>query len=291
MSTPPTAATNNNNNNNNNQNNSASATNEFEQIALREKKFIVTTEKRAMDWSQKQQTLGQVVKTNVYRPRALLSSTTVLRKEESKEDDNNQRTNLWKARLLVDRGYTAMLELIELRNILFSKNDEAHRQQYLPHVQKHISTLHKTFGVTEQNKQVKSSIVSLTLSLSKGRVLLARLINLGIFPHESARYLLPHVCQIIFSSSAKNEDYSRLIPSLIGFITTVHPSLQREELLDSLKRIDNQTNNFHHSSRSQMELFHSLLTRSQQICLPQDMEWKTLERTIFTKLSTPLSSS
>uniref|UniRef100_A0A7S2WRS0 Uncharacterized protein n=1 Tax=Eucampia antarctica TaxID=49252 RepID=A0A7S2WRS0_9STRA len=333
----PSPPSTNNNSKNSNDKKEQEQQEQREQIALREQKFVVTTEKRAMDWSKNQQTLGQMVKTNVYRPRALLSVPTVVRKPSDDDnsnnnnnnnihdtDDNSQpqpppsaRTNLWKARLLTDRGYNAMLELIELRTIFAAptnnkQDDDQRREHYLPQVQRHIDTLHKTFGMhrppnnnnnTNNNSMlVNSSVLALTLSVPKGRTLLARLLHLAILPHDSAALMLPTLCQTVFhdyhhnktnhnnnnnNNNIMNHPYARLLQAIVGLVRTVHPSVQRDELISSLDNIQADPNFIQTiaNSRPHMELLHAILTRCQQICPPHDMEWKQKEQAILAKLS------
>merc|ERR1719223_1292938 len=92
-----------------------------------EQNFRTSVEKRASDWSKEKHILGKVVKVNVKRPRALLSTTALtasLHKddEESKsETEYDDRAFLWAARLAIDKGYLAYLNLVELRRLLQSR--------------------------------------------------------------------------------------------------------------------------------------------------------------------------
>eukprot|EP00984_Skeletonema_dohrnii_P038438 scaffold41668_cov189-Skeletonema_dohrnii-CCMP3373.AAC.1 len=101
----------------------------------RETKFRSAVETRAKEFAQEKQSLGRMVKTNVNRPKALLNVPVMA----TVEDDDNEsgeagdnvssdkdyvleqrrnRVQLWKARVSIDKGYSAFLSLTELRRLI-----------------------------------------------------------------------------------------------------------------------------------------------------------------------------
>eukprot|EP00957_Ditylum_brightwellii_P113709 8669891-Ditylum_brightwellii.AAC.1 len=95
-----------------------------------EENYRTTVEERSKVWSEEQKALGHVVKTNVKRPRALLSTPVLSTKQQPSKNEVNggeyegeeqtQRVSLWKARVAIHRGYDAYLNLVELRRLLQS---------------------------------------------------------------------------------------------------------------------------------------------------------------------------
>ena len=100
----------------------------------REMKFRESLETRSKEFAQEKKSLGRSVKSNVNRPKALLS-TAAMHKEEANEnldatgeegkaesdyeaEQKRLRVQLWKARVAIDKGYTAFLSLTELRRLI-----------------------------------------------------------------------------------------------------------------------------------------------------------------------------
>jgi len=234
----------------------------------RDEKFLSSMKDRAKLFAEEKKSLGQLVKTNVKRPKALLT-TPVLNKENvqdnaaANEDDAAKKTDskyeseqrrhriqLWKARVRVDKGYSAFLSLIELRRLI-----QAHAgaprlaNDLMADVKTNVDLLHSSLGVAigaergnagGKTIDVDEATLAGTLSLPKGRALCARVIEEGILPHPSACRLLPAALGCILSwpagggavgggaTSAEGED--RLLHALTGLVLTPQPRMDPSAL-------------------------------------------------------------
>lgn len=297
-----------------------------------EEKFQESVEKRASDWSKEKNILGKVVKVNVKRPRALLSTTALtaaLHKDDQEgksEKEYDDRAILWAARLAIDKGYLAYLNLVELRRLLQSRpgdtfmlEDEEKRGELLEDVKDNVNRLHGAFGVkildendgnnNQTTTEVNFKILSRTLSLPKGRVLLSRVIDEGILPHSSACHILPVVVRAVYESSIAMElstsvlqpGEDRLLRSLTGLVRTIQPSVDAKNLLACLtsmttpsKKSDDNSDTKQQSvkeilslKRTLMELLHAVLSRAADVCAAEGMEsdWKAKEAEFLLALS------
>jgi hypothetical protein len=255
--------------------------------------FMDNVDKRASEWSKEKSTLGKIVKVNVKRPRALLAtstlSTAVLEGRLSSMDDENKsssissledasyeseeerlRTLLWAARLAIDKGYTAYLNLVELRRLLqsrpsdssdgtlnYSEEIESRKGELLQDVEENVNKMHFAFGVHKipqidselPSIEIDSKMLARTLSLPKGRMLLSRVIDEGILPHPSACHILPAAIGAILNSALSKDltmidstaappaGEDRLLRSLTGLVRTVEPSVDPRNLLTCLNCI------------------------------------------------------
>ena len=230
-----------------------------------EDKYRGNVEKRAEKWSTKQQTLGKTVKVNVKRPKALLATTGALttamaaddeREERSEED--RQRASMWSARMAIDRGYVAYLDLLETRRLLqTSAGLEAsvaeRRAELTRDVEANVAKLHGSLGVTvstaengdngetQRTIEVDAAVLARTLGMPKGRMLLSRVLDDGVLPHSSACRVLPKALGAILATAVpaaaagappRGED--RLVRSLTGLVQTAQPSLSPQDLIDCL---------------------------------------------------------
>jgi len=233
--------------------------------AARDEKFLEGLKARAKNFSDEQKSLGQLVKTNVKRPKALLT-TPVLTKDDAAAaeeaadgggtthkgdskyelEQRRQRISLWKARVAVDRGYAAFLSLIELRRLIQAHANDNQRvaQELMADVKTNVDKMHASLGVSiavddanRGNKRitVDEAKVKSTLSLPKGRGLCARVVEEGILPHPSACQLLPVALGCILSwplpsvpgSSGPlvGEGEDRLLHALTGLVLTPQPAI------------------------------------------------------------------
>merc|ERR1719223_63164 len=284
-----------------------------------EQNFRTSVEKRAEDWSKEKHILGKVVKVNVKRPRALLATTALSSSVESRinspdEDDgvdseeDRKRATLWAARLAIDKGYLSYLNLVELRRLLQSEEGEveSRRGELLRDLETNVEKLHIAFGVAKSAPKVDVSdkMLSRTLSLPKGRMLLSRVIDEGILPHRSACHVLPNAIKIIFDSSSCAEPSSalpagedRLLRSLTGLVRTVQPSVDGENLLSCLSSATNAKTILDEKKlsmkvlltgkRTLMELMHAVLSRGGEVCVDTDIgsRWKAKESEFLVILS------
>jgi hypothetical protein len=269
-------------------------------------------EKRAENWTKEKQALGRVVKLNVKRPKALLSTSTLstsadgkldeLMAEQSEED--RQRALLWSARLAIDKGYQAYLNLIELRRLLQSRpsdalmEEEERKQTLLKDVEQNVTKLQSAFGlktVDGGTVECGRKILSKTLTLSKGRMLLSRVIDEGILPHASACKVLPSAIAVVFEFASTSDltvaapaGEERLLRSLTGLVKTVRPSVDSQNLLACLisatdaEAVMIQKNRSMKSvltsKRTLMELLHAIFERGSVVCVGDvEAEWKDRE--------------
>jgi len=288
--------------------------------------FRENVEKRAANWSKEKHILGKTVKNDVNRPKALLAATTLSTVPEGKgkldesslasaSKEERQRANLWAARLASDKGYLAYLNLVELRRLLQSRGVDAldlngeRREDLLIDVEANVSKLNWAFGVGKvQNKtDVDDKVLSRTLSLPKGRMLLSRTLDEGILPHPSACQVLPSVVKIILKSSLLVVDSSvvlpagedRLLRSLSGLVRTVQPSVDPINIMKCLGNVNDVKGEIDEEKldikkvlkgkQALMELLHAVVSRGAEICGvvggEYEDEWEIKEADFLAMLS------
>jgi len=309
-----------------------------------ETNFRSTVEKRSEKWADKKQTLGRTVKVNVKRPKALLATSgalsTALSKngngEESKDgeagdditdhqqhsEDDQHRIKMWTARLAIDKGYVAYLDLLETRRLLQSQagpmsDAVAERRAELTRdVEDNVGKLHSSLGVTvtkdddghRRTIDVDSAALGRTLGMPKGRMLLSRILDDGVLPHSSACRVLPKALGAILATSSgpdgappRGED--RLVRSLTGLVQTTQPSLGPQDLIDCLSefvtlhasstggdpaKAGAATRSMLGGQRARMELLHAVLSRGDVVC-SEGTEyggvWKAKEAAFMSILS------
>ncbi len=278
-----------------------------ETVKVQEEAFQKAVKDRAKTFAEEQKSLGQLVRTNVKRPKALLD-TPVLKKEENSEDSaattatttpdtkyeagqQVSRIHLWRARVIIDRGYTAFLSLMEVRRLIQAQvRNPRVIQELMIDVKSNIDLLHSSLGVSVQvNAEGSKTIkidkmrLSTTLSLPKGRILCARSIEEGIVPHPSACNLLPVALQAIFSEPMPSDGEDRLLHAFTGLILTENPGVHGEILCSCLEVVtsfaarenanDNGITSTSSSSSSltsshmRMNLLHGLLSMGKHVCV------------------------
>ncbi|KAL7468591.1 hypothetical protein ACHAXS_008821, partial [Conticribra weissflogii] len=290
----------------------------------RETKYREAVETRAKDWAEEKKSLGRTVKTNVNRPKALLT-TPVMNKEKVVDEKSGQggddkvesdyemeqqrnRVQMWKARVAIDKGYTAFLSLTELRRLIQANSGAPQLvNDLMSDVKSNVDLLHSSFGVSvkmdsngSRKTDVEKTRLGSTLSLPKGRVLCARAIEGGILPHQSACEMLPLALLHIFSTSLPvprervaqptAEGEERLVRALTGLVLTVQPSVEPTVLcrcLDMAISIASDGNlSSITGSRVRMELLHSILSRGKIVCNDAMAEvWAEKEKTFMEILS------
>ena len=300
-----------------------------------EYKYRTTVEKRAETWAEKKHVLGRNVKVNVKRPKALLAtsgalSTSLARgggEEEGKDElehdlEDRARLGMWTARVTIDKGYLAYLNLLETRRLLQSQSGpsseaiEERRAELTSEVEDNVNYMHSSLGMKvakvnggERTIEVDKGALARTLGLPKGRMLLSRILDEGVLPHSSACRILPGALGVILSSSAsvggappRGED--RLVRSLTGLVRTVQPSLAPEDPIDCLSEFlsvhaastggdlgksADATRSMLGGQRSRMELLHAILSRGSELCCPgteHATAWKAKEAEFMSILST-----
>ena len=268
------------------------------QAKERELKFRESMDARSKEFAEEKKSLGRLVKSNVNRPKALLV-TPALKKvenesmEESKMESEyeleqkRQRIQTWKARVAIDKGYTAFLTLTELRRLIQTNAGATHLiQQLTGDVKSNVNLLHASLGVqiktspdgNQRKIVVDSSRLESTLSMTKGRTLFARVVEGGILPHAGACELLPPAMKCIYEKALPApEGEERLLRALTGLVLTVQPGVEpgilvkclevamevggKDVVGDDGKKMPNIT-----GSRIRMELLHAILARGKTVC-------------------------
>mmetsp|Transcript_2317 Transcript_2317/g.4302 ORF Transcript_2317/g.4302 Transcript_2317/m.4302 type:complete len:793 (-) Transcript_2317:59-2437(-) len=288
-----------------------------------EDQFRQKVEQRADEWSKEKQALGRVVKVNIKRPRALLSTTALSSNVEkdldgSEEnfdtDEDRQRVVLWASRAAIDKGYQSYLNLVELRRLLQSRPGDTwsgedsvvnRREELLKEVEDNVSKLQASFGLKKSGVLLEcdDKFLSRTLMLPKGRMLLSRVIDEGVLPHSSACKVLPSAMKIIFDSAFNSElaaappaGEDRLLRSLVGLVKTLQPSVDPVNLLscldsttlaDSSIRGEKRTmKSVLTSKRTLMELLYAIFSRGGEVCVGDfEKDWKEKESKFLAILS------
>ena len=270
-----------------------------ETVKVQEEAFQKAVKDRAKTFAEEQKSLGQLIRTNIKRPKALLD-TPVLKKEKNSEESaatttpdtkyeagqQVSRIHLWKARVIIDKGYSAFLSLMELRRLIQAQvRNPRVIQELMIDVKSNIDLLHSSLGVSVQvnaegSKTIKvdKKRLSTTLSLPKGRILCARSIEEGIVPHPSACNLLPVALQAIFSEPMPSDGEDRLLQAFTGLILTENPGVHAEilcsclEVATSFAARENAYDDGITSSSSltsshmRINLLHGLLSMGKHVC-------------------------
>lgn len=275
----------------------------------REEKFHNLVKDQAAKFAEKNKSLGQMVKMNVHRPKALLT-THAMKKNETDVDDESavvlvdskyessqlvKRMNLWKARVSIDKGYGALLSLIELRRLIQANVHDAPNRipNLMVDVKCNVDMLHSSLGVRvlldpmEGRKTIDMEDAKLasTLSLPKGKVLCARAIEDGILPHSSACQLVSVALSCILSSTVSTDGEDRLVQALTTLIVLPNPALPPVvfcRCLDvpiALVRENGGSMAAIACTRTRMNLLHALLARGKDVCASSSLceEWSGRE--------------
>ena len=190
------------------------------------------------------------------------------------------RIQLWKARVTIDRGFTALLSLIELRRLIQANvGNPRIVSDLMVDVKANVDLLHLSLGVSVQinsreGKTIEVDDVGLarTLSMPKGRALCTRAIEDGILPHSSACAILPMALTCILSSPSSADGEDRLVHALTGLILLTNPSVDPRifcRCLDvpiSLAKDKRYDMSAIDSSRMRMNLLHAILSMGKDVC-------------------------
>lgn len=121
---------------------------------------------KAKEWSQSHSVLGHITKSDISRPRALISVATTITTSASSSssstlsDENSTgsrqaRALLWKSRIYVDHAYQAYHTIMD---IIWNENNNTAASSSLSEpsnvairIQPHLSKLFKCIGITNQN--------------------------------------------------------------------------------------------------------------------------------------------
>ena len=174
--------------------------------------------KKAHAWSESNQTLGTPSKTNVTRPRALVSVThgTFHTTTTTDRDPSKQRAALWKARIYCDQAYQALQDVTDRWKL----HGRAAAQTPLLKLFKCLGIGWQLMGAAADNTtdnaaaevhqqySVDPTALQLLLQLAKGKVLLARVLEQALLPPTVIPVLLPVALELQCSSRTANNSNS-----------------------------------------------------------------------------------
>ena len=127
-------------------------------------------EKRSTKFETENKVLGHTVKSDVSKPRALLSVPVLkFKNKENSTDEDKLRQEIWKARTFVGKGYSSFLALQELQRLV--RNDQtsdAAREHLMTLVRKHIMNLEKSLGVFKRFRRKNSTASGIGSLLEQG---------------------------------------------------------------------------------------------------------------------------
>ena len=243
-------AANNNNNNNNNDGPLSPIKGDWQQEAT-------SREMKAKEWMKDTNSLGYISKTNVTRPRALIATPTLVSEEDVEQ---KQRASLWKARLLIDQSYQACDALVEVWRA-------APPGTVPPEVQHHLRKLFKCLGMTARDGSytmdpAKQDSIRSILRMSKGRIMVARLVENALLPPKAMQVLLPAAIGTALQVGKPNDPTdNRLFAGLARVISTL-PGLENATLIETVQAAQQKEAL---ASQVRMECVHALLRRGNAV--------------------------
>ena len=176
--------------------------------------------------------------------------------------------------MTIDRGYTALLPLIELRRLI-QTNAGAPRliSDLMVDVKTNVDLLHMSLGVAVQINSRKGKTTKIgdrkaasTLSMPKGRVLCACASRRG-FSRICA--LLPTALSCILSSPSSDDGEDRLIHAVTELILLTKPTIDPPIFCRSLDvpiSLARDNMSAIASSHMRMNLLHAVLSMGKDVC-------------------------
>jgi len=216
----------------------------------------------------------------VTRPRALLAAPKLTKSAQDEISvETKLRVSLWKARAQIDAGYRSYFELIDLSSKRYQKEvSEEDNERIQKDIRSNLTKLNACFGIgSSMSGVVDQEVLSCTLSLPKGKELLAKAMEKGVLPHPSAMAILPFALATILSKpcpfdandSAVQKEI-RLLRSFLMLINLPNPSIQPEILVSCLEEVVSIQSNTSIrdllNARQRLEVMHAVLTRGSQLC-------------------------
>jgi hypothetical protein len=179
--------------------------------------------------------------------------------------------------LTIDRGYTALLPLIELRGLIQTNAGAPGLiGDLMVNVKTNVGLLHMSLGVAVQINSRKGKTTKIgngraasTLSMPKGRILCTCAIEEGILPHSSACALLLTALSCILSSPSSDDGEDRLIHALTKLILLTKPTIDRPMFCHSLDvpiSLARDNMSAIASSYMRMNLLHTVLLTGKDVC-------------------------
>ena len=213
------------------------------------------------------------------------------------------RANLWKARALIDTGYDCFFNLLDLSSLLWRQDIiEEEKAELKKKVRSNLIKLNASFGlvpnpVSKEMDIVNEKTLSLSLSLPKGKELLARCLEKGILPHPSAVAIFPFALSEIMSKPGSFDlndpstlKEARLLRSLLVLININQPSLSADTFITSVEKVVSMQSTIslreRLAARLRAEVMHALMARGSQVCGNNEV-WATKEASFIQALSSP----
>lgn len=251
---------------------------------------VITTEReiKAKEFATKHATLGYVTKSNVTRPRALIMQPSVESTQAETLGEQKQRAALWKSRIYVDQAYQAFLHLREF---------EAERP-ISSSTQHALMKLLKCMGLQKQNEAYSVAdrdSIKLLMKLDKGKILVSRILELGVLPPNAVAVAMPVILQVVLDEPAKSmlDDHvdNRLLVVLSALMENL-PQLEPQVILECVKVVVVRGKAAEQvlSSMARMQYVHSLLQRGGRAATelrdePFAKEWETMEQAFLSILA------
>jgi hypothetical protein len=236
---------------------------------------------KTMLFMKEKHTLGHITKSDVMRPRALLSVSV---KRLTEDDAQEARASLWKARLYIDQGQEAATTL---RQLWQSSLPGTIPKQIQTQLMKLFRVLGITFKADMYSMDSEKDSLYIVLKLSKGKSFVARLLEHALLPPKAVQVLIPAIWKNVLladtgrtsESISENPTDARLFLAIANVFTNL-PQWNPEALITCLEVAKHPQNL---SSTPRMECLYGLLRRGNAM---QDDEnfvskWKESEQQLM----------
>jgi hypothetical protein len=198
---------------------------------------------RSSEWSEKEQTLGKSVKSNVNKPKQVLA--VPVRDVEDNDEGETAReapfsTRLWSMRSAVQKGCAALYTVQELQHLLQNPMIAANphtRADIMMEVETAVSLLSQAIGIKPSSSnmgpptdihgdnavEIDAGLIAAILQSSKGKKLMSRSLKLLVPQHRWA--LVPAILSKVLQNdpdSMSKEDITvekRLLRTVMAFMT------------------------------------------------------------------------
>jgi hypothetical protein len=248
---------------------------------------LASRAKKAHEWSESNKTLGTPSKTNVTRPRALVSVThrALNTATTDRGDPSKQRAALWKARIYCDQAYQAFQAVTDSWKLhgraaaqtplmkLFKCLGIGWQLMAAPSTTTESATISSTDSATatdgaevHHQYSVDPTALQLLLQLAKGKVLLARVLEQALLPPTVIPVLLPVALELLCSSrtvTSKSEELDVADDRVFGAWTAVLrtlPMIPGEALVTTVSKIQQHPDTAL-ATTARMQCVHALLQR------------------------------
>lgn len=211
---------------------------------------------KTREWEEREGVLGHTQKSDINRPKEILSVPTLRDIENKAEDDESIKipftSRLWSMRQAVQSGYDALYTVQELHHLLktpaFSSNPQA-CSEIMFEVERAISLLSQSVGIraavagppaiaggsapSSQEVTLEGGLVAAILQTAKGKKLMSRAIKLLVPDHRWA--LLPVILARLFQTPIKEQSDEEqkieqtLLKILIDFVQHSHVYQQEQQ--------------------------------------------------------------